>query len=281
MKVIEGVEEMRAFSEGARARGETVVLVPTMGFLHGGHVELIRIAKRSGTVVVLSIFVNPTQFGPGEDFGAYPRDLERDLRIAASEGVGVVFAPGAGAMYPEGFRTHVDVGGLTERLCGISRPAHFRGVATVVVKLFNITRPHKMVFGKKDFQQLLVIKRVVKDLNIDADIIEAETVREPDGLAMSSRNAYLGPEERKAAASIPRALDAAGEAVREGIRESSSIIERARGVLGASALVEPEYIKVCDPETLEDVEYVGEGKKALYAVAARVGTTRLIDNAII
>src|SRR5574337_811494 len=188
MKVIENILEMKAFAESARAKGQKIALVPTMGFLHDGHRELLKTGRRLGDVLVLSIFVNPTQFGPKEDFKTYPRDFEKDSKIAAECGVDCIFAPKAGAMYPEGYQTFVEVTEASKYLCGASRPGHFRGVATVVLKLFNIVMPHKAIFGKKDFQQLVVIRRLVEDLNLGVEVIGAETVREPDGLAMSSRN---------------------------------------------------------------------------------------------
>ncbi len=278
MRVITKLDEMKRFSSGARGEGKSLVVVPTMGALHRGHAELLKIGKASGDVLILTIFVNPAQFAPEEDFRAYPRDMERDLKAAESGGVDVVFNPSAEEMYGEGYETYVEVQGLSKKLCGLSRPGHFRGVATVVLKLFNITTPHKAIFGKKDFQQLVIIKRMVRDLNLDVEIIGAETVREPDGVAVSSRNAYLSEEERRAAAAIPRALEEARKAAAGGDAGSAAIVRRVTETLKAGGLTEPEYVKVCDPVTLEDVDSIEPGKGALIALAVRVGHARLIDN---
>jgi pantoate--beta-alanine ligase len=276
MNVIEDVNSMKAFSKGALADGETLVLVPTMGSLHDGHRELLKIGKASGRRLVLSIFVNPTQFGTGTDFSSYPRDIGRDLAVAAEEGVDVVFCPPAGGIFPEGFNTYVEVGRLAEVLCGPLRPGHFRGVATVVLKLFNIVMPTMAVFGKKDFQQLRIIEKMVEDLALEVEIIEAETVREDDGLAMSSRNRYLSAGEREAAAAIPRALEAASALFSNGERQSAVIIKEMRKIMEKAAPNKVEYINVVDPQTLEDIDVID--KKALIAVAARFGSARLIDN---
>ncbi|MFQ5442608.1 MAG: pantoate--beta-alanine ligase [Thermodesulfobacteriota bacterium] len=278
MRVITKIDEMRRFSSSARSEGKSLVVVPTMGALHRGHGELLKMGRAAGDLLILTIFVNPAQFAPGEDFRAYPRDMDGDLRAAESEGVDVVFSPSPDEMYGEGYETYVEVQGLSKNLCGASRPGHFQGVATVVLKLFNITSPHKAIFGKKDFQQLVVIKRMVADLNLDVEIIGAGTVREADGLAVSSRNAYLSAEERRAAASIPRALQEAREAVAGGVTASAAIVERVAAVLRAGGLTEPEYIKVCDPVTLEEVDSVEPGSGTLIALAVRVGRARLIDN---
>ncbi len=276
MKVIEDVNSMKAFSRGALSDGETLVLVPTMGFLHDGHRELLKIGKASGTRLVLSIFVNPAQFGPGEDFSSYPRDIKRDLGLAAEEGVDCVFCPLAEDIFPEGLNAHVEVGRLGEVLCGPFRPGHFRGVATVVLKLFNIVMPTRAVFGKKDFQQLRIIEKMVEDLALGIEIIEAETVREADGLAMSSRNSYLSAGERAAAAAIPGALKAASALFSNGERQSAVIMEEMRKIMEKAAPTKVEYINIVDPETLEDIDVID--KKALVAVAVRFGSARLIDN---
>lgn len=279
MRIIKDIGEMTAFAEAARAKGESVVLVPTMGFLHAGHVKLIETGKRQGSLLVLSIFVNPAQFGPEEDFNAYPRDIGRDMKIAEDAGVDVVFIPDAAEMYRQGSRTFVTVEGLSERLCGRARQGHFRGVATVVLKLFNIVRPRKAVFGKKDYQQFVIIKRLAEDLNAGVEIVGVDTVREEDGLAMSSRNTYLSPDERRAASAIPRALQAARRAVEDGQRQGLAIIEKVRDIMVKEGLIAIEYVELCDPVTLEDVDTVE--KEALLAVAARVGRTRLIDNTLL
>ena len=293
MQIIKDIDEMTACGAAARAKGEIVVLVPTMGFLHAGHVKLIETGlilprpplekggtiETQGSMLVLSIFVNPAQFGPKEDFNAYPRDIERDMKTAKDAGVDAVFIPGAAEMYRQGSRTFVTVEGLSERLCGRARPGHFKGVATVVLKLFNIVRPHKAVFGKKDYQQLVIIKRLADDLNTGVEIVGVDTVREEDGLAMSSRNTYLSPVERRAAAAIPRALLAARQAVDGGQRQSLAIIEKARDIMVKEDAITIEYVNICDPVTLEDVEIIE--KETLLAVAARVGRTRLIDNTLL
>ncbi|GMR05104.1 MAG: pantoate--beta-alanine ligase [Thermodesulfobacteriota bacterium] len=271
---------MKRFSAGVRDSG-VVVTVPTMGALHRGHVELLKIGRRSGDCLILTIFVNPAQFGPGEDFSAYPRGLEKDLKVAEEAGVDVVFNPTVEQMYGRDFKTYVEVEDLSKKLCGLSRTRHFRGVATVVLKLFNITMCHKAVFGMKDFQQLQVIKRMVRDLNLDVEIIGAETVRDNDGLAVSSRNAYLSVKERRAASAIPRALFEARKNVGAGMGESASIVEGIKKILATERLLNPEYVKVCDPETLEDLDSVDPEKGALIAVAVKAGRTRLIDNVLV
>ncbi len=281
MRVIKGIEEMRGFSSARAAGGESVVLVPTMGCLHEGHLELLRKGRSIGDALVMSIFVNPLQFGPREDFESYPRDLARDLLLAEGSGVDAVFAPEGKDMYPEGraHETFVDVQGLSGRLCGLSRPGHFRGVATVVLKLFNIVRPQKAVFGKKDFQQLLVIRKMVRDLNLDVEVVPVETVREPDGLAMSSRNRYLSPVERKAAVVIPASLMAAKDAYSRGERSPAAIVENMKKIIENEGRAVIEYIKVCDPDTLEDA--IPMGRAALVALAVRIGAARLIDNILL
>lgn len=282
MRIIKGLAEMRSASTEARMKGLEVVFVPTMGYLHEGHKRLLEIGKGlSGNkgVLVLSIFVNPAQFGPKEDLKSYPRDLDRDLKLAKEAGVDIVFIPEADEMYPEGYRTYVEVERIPDHLCGLARPGHFRGVATVVLKLFNIVMPAKAVFGKKDYQQLLVIKKMAGDLNLGVDIIGAETVREPDGLAMSSRNSYLNAEERKAASVIPASLEAAKREFRDGVRESSRIIGKVEKIIEEEPLAVIEYIKVCDKDSLDDLESIKES--ALLAVAVKVGKARLIDNCLL
>jgi pantoate--beta-alanine ligase len=252
-----------------------------MGFLHDGHRELLRIGKREarGGRLVLSIFVNPAQFGPREDYRAYPRDMGRDLSIAGEEGVDAVFAPKAEEMYPAGYETYVEVEGLSKYLCGRSRPGHFRGVATVVLKLFNVVMPHAAVFGKKDYQQLTIIKRMAKDLDLDIGIVGVETVREPDGLAMSSRNSYLGAAERQAASVIPRALFEAEALFSAGVRDGAEIRDKMKKIIEKEPLAVVEYIEVCDPDTLEDLSRITGS--ALVALAVRVGKARLIDNRVL
>lgn len=277
MKVISDIGEMREASKGARASGSKVVLVPTMGYLHDGHRALLRAGRGLGGLLVMSVFVNPAQFGQKEDLRAYPRDLDRDLEMAAGEGVDIVFTPSAGQMYPDGYETWVDVAGLSQGLCGQSRPGHFRGVATVVLKLFNIAMPHAAVFGKKDFQQLMVIERMAADLDLDVDIVGVETVREADGLAMSSRNSYLGPDERGAASSIPRAIAEARGLVSAGEAESAAIVEKVKKIIEKEPLAVIDYVKVCREDDLVEEPVIGERSRLF--VAVRVGRARLIDNA--
>lgn len=279
MRVIKAIEEMKGFSSARAAEGRSVVLAPTMGSLHQGHLELLKKGRGLGHALVMSIFVNPLQFGPKEDYNGYPRDMERDLRIAGEADVDAVFAPESSEIYPEGHDTFVDVEGLSKRLCGVSRPGHFRGVATIVLKLFNIVRPQKAVFGKKDFQQLLIIRKMVRDLNLDIEIVPVDTVRESDGLAMSSRNAYLNPAERKAAAAIPASLRAAKDAYSRGERNPSAIMEDMKKIIENEGPAVIEYITVCDPFTLKDVSSIVRG--ALVAVAVRLGAARLIDNILL
>ncbi len=279
MRIIEDIEEMMECAAKSRALDLKVVLVPTMGFLHDGHRELLRTGKKSGGLLVLSIFVNPAQFGPGEDFASYPRDMERDLAIAADEGVDVVFAPMGPQMYPEGHSTFVEVGAIGERLCGAARPGHFRGVATVVLKLFNIVGPHTAVFGKKDYQQLLIIRKMARELNLGVVLTGVDTVREPDGLAMSSRNKYLSAEEREAARCIPEAISAAKEAFSSGVRDSSLLIGKMKKIIENQPRAVVDYIKVCDTGSLEDLESVEE--RGLVALAVKIGRARLIDNCVL
>ncbi|MBW2171554.1 MAG: pantoate--beta-alanine ligase [Deltaproteobacteria bacterium] len=259
--------------------GKTVVLVPTMGYLHEGHLALMREGQKHGDALIVSIFVNPKQFGPAEDLQRYPRDLDRDMTLAESVGVDVVFAPEARAMYEEGFQTHVDLELLPRHLCGPSRPNHFRGVATVVAKLFNIMRPQVAIFGEKDYQQLAIIRCMVRDLSFGTRIIGVPTVREPDGLAMSTRNTYLSEDERRSALSLSESLQQAQKAVAEGISDSADLTRSTSGLIGSYPHTRIDYVALCDPDTLEEVDRV-DGP-TLMALAVRVGGTRLIDNAIL
>jgi pantoate--beta-alanine ligase len=275
-RVLHTVAEMTAFSEAARARGERIAFVPTMGFLHAGHVSLLDDGRRRGDRLVLSIFVNPTQFAPGEDLARYPRDLEGDLAKAAAAGTDVAFVPDDGQMYPVGYQTYVRVRELEEGLCGASRPDHFQGVATVVCKLFNIVRPHVALFGEKDFQQLAVIRRMVVDLNLPVEVAGLPIVREPDGLAMSSRNKYLSPEERQRALALSRGLFAAHALFDSGERSAQTLVAAARAPIAAAA-TRVDYVEVRDAESLRPIAERVEGPSVI-AVAAFVGPTRLIDN---
>ena len=279
MKVINSVSDMQHFSREARLSGETIGFVPTMGYLHEGHMSLAREAKTRNAKSVLSIFVNPTQFGPSEDFAAYPRDMEGDLEKCEAASVDAVFVPNAREIYPDGFSTHVDVAGVTDVMEGIRRPGHFRGVATVVLKLFNAVMPHRAYFGQKDYQQTVVIRRMTRDLNLDVAVVVMPTVREPDGLAMSSRNAYLSEPERAAAPVIYKALSEAGKLYNTGERNAGVIAAKVREVIGGEPMVNIEYAEVSDAETLSPLRQIQAG--AVLAVAARIGKTRLIDNILL
>ena len=279
MKVIEIVQQMQKESESLRTAGNFLSLVPTMGFLHEGHLELMRVAKEHSDKLIMSLFVNPTQFGPSEDFEQYPRDTEGDLEKARSIGVDMVFMPRVEEMYPEDSQTLVSVKRVTQHLCGLSRPGHFDGVTTVVAKLFNSTKPHLAVFGQKDYQQLAVISRMVMDLNMGIKIIGVPTVREPDGLAMSSRNSYLNPDERKSALCLKRSLELADKMFNDGTRDAGLIKEAVESFIHSHPFTEVDYITLCDPLTLEDIQTLGD--ESLLALAVRVGKTRLIDNCLI
>lgn len=270
---------MQAYSDRMRRQGKTIVFVPTMGFLHEGHLSLLETGKTHGDLLVLSIFVNPTQFAPGEDFASYPKSFEKDARAAENQGVDVLFAPEAAGLYEPGFQTYVSLEDLPNHLCGIFRPTHFRGVATVVAKLFNIVKPHVAIFGEKDFQQLAVIRRMARDMNFDIKILGAPIVREPDGLAMSSRNTYLKPEQRPAALSLYKSLVLARQMVASGETETAAISEAARNLIAGFSGTAIDYLTICDPDTLEDMDVLD--RPALMALAVRVGTCRLIDNMIL
>lgn len=277
--IITSVREMKERVAAARAEGATISFVPTMGFLHEGHASLMREGRRRGDLLVLSIFVNPTQFGVGEDFESYPRDLGRDRRIARDCGVDIIFAPPAREMYPAGFQTWVNVETVSLPLCGASRPGHFRGVTTVVAKLFNIVKPSFAFFGEKDYQQLTVIRRMVADLNMEVEIVGMPTVREPDGLAMSSRNSYLSSAERQSALCLSRALDSASTLYRSGVVSVAALREEVLGILEREPDARVDYVEFRDGESLEEREVADD--QTLLAVAVRIGTTRLIDNVIV
>ncbi|MEJ5250837.1 MAG: pantoate--beta-alanine ligase [Chthonomonadetes bacterium] len=276
MQVAKTVREVRAWTKLARAEGKTIGFVPTMGYFHEGHLNLMRRAKAECDLCVVSLFVNPTQFGPSEDYQRYPRDFTRDAAMAESVGVDLIFAPEVDEMYPEGYQTWVELTEITRRLEGAARPSHFRGVATVCTKLFNIVQADRAYFGKKDYQQLKVIQRLVKDLNIPVEIVPCETTREPDGLAMSSRNTYLNPQERQAATVLYRALCAGRDAILAGERDGAKVQKLVEEVIATEPLVKTEYVDVADAETLEPLQTLkGE---VLISLAARVGVARLIDN---
>lgn len=278
MQICKTINQMRAACRAARGKGR-LGLVPTMGALHEGHLSLVREAKAQCDAVAVTIFVNPLQFGPTEDLARYPRNLERDAEMLAKESVALVFAPAAEEMYPQGAATYVTVEGLSERLCGRSRPGHFRGVTTVVAKLFNIVEPDAAFFGQKDAAQLAIIRKMVRDLNLRVEIVGCPIVREPDGLAMSSRNQYLDAEQRKAALVLHRSLARARDLYGKGQRQASELIAAARNVFESEPSVRLDYFEVVNPETLEPLQKVEPG--SLAAVAAFVGTTRLIDNVML
>src|SRR5258705_7496468 len=276
MKVCHSIDEMRAASRPAGREGKSLGLVPTMGALHEGHLSLVRAAKVQCDLVAASIFVNPLQFGPSEDLAKYPRTFDRDRELFTQEGVDFIFAPSVEEMYPGGAVTYVTVEGLSDKLCGRSRSGHFRGVTTVVSKLFNIVQPDRAFFGQKDAAQATIVRRMVRDLNIPVEIVVCPIVREPDGLAMSSRNAYLGPQERKSALVLQRSLGAVQERFDQGERNVRELIAAGKRAFAQEPSVRPDYLEVVDRETLEPVDDLS--RTALVAVAAFVGKTRLIDN---
>ncbi len=279
MEIIRTPRIMKETSKRLLTQGKTLGFVPTMGALHGGHLFLFKVAKGENDVVVASIFVNPSQFGPSEDFDKYPKDLESDIMKLESADADILFVPEVPAMYPEGFSTYIGVRGLSDRLCGAFRPGHFEGVATVVCKLFNLALPTRAYFGQKDFQQAQIIKRMTKDLNMSVECITCATVRENDGLAMSSRNRYLSPEEREAAAVVYKALKSAAHMVKDGVMPAS-VTEHLNAMIKAEPLVsEVQYAGVYNPETFE--ESLLPEKKYLFAVAVKMGNTRLIDNILV
>jgi pantoate--beta-alanine ligase len=279
MRIIERVQDMYEWSESERREGRRIALVPTMGFLHEGHLCLVRDGKTRGDRLVVSIFVNPAQFAPEEDFVSYPRDFARDRRLLENEGVDILFHPSVKEIYPQGYETYVNVEKLSALLCAAQRPGHFRGVATVIAKLFNIVRPDIAIFGEKDYQQLLIIRRLVRDLNFAVEIIGHPIVREPDGLAMSSRNAYLSVEERQAAQCLSRSLRKAKCLVEKGIVDAAAIIEAVKTEMDREPLVSVDYVKLCDLVTLEDLHRIVDA--ALLALAVRIGRARLIDNTVL
>lgn len=278
-RIVTTVAELRAATEGARSAGRTVGFVPTMGFLHEGHRALMAAARADCDLVVVSIFVNPLQFGAGEDLAGYPRDLERDLAACAAEGVDLVLHPSVEEMYPRPMVTTVTVAGITERLCGASRPGHFAGVATVVAKLFNIVGPCRAYFGKKDYQQVAVVRAMVEDLAIPVEVVARPTVREDDGLARSSRNTYLDEAARRDAVALSRAIRATTEAVRGGRRDRAELERDLEVALDAAPGVVREYAEVLRGRDLVPTGTIEVGEEYVVAVAARVGAARLIDNA--
>jgi pantoate--beta-alanine ligase len=270
---------MLAWSKQRRQMGKTIAFVPTMGYFHEGHLALMREGRHHADHVAVSIFVNPTQFGPQEDFNAYPRDLERDLKMAESAGVDVVFAPELKDLYPDGYDTFINAERLPQHLCGLSRPGHFRGVLTIVAKLFHIVCPHTAIFGQKDYQQVAIIRQMVKDLNFDIRIIGYPTIREKDGLAMSSRNVRLSAFQRTSALCLYQSLIKAKESVVTGETDSNKIIASVATLIQSNPETDIDYIQICDPDTLDDVNFID--RPVLLALAVKVGGTRLIDNIIL
>lgn len=276
---ISTVEEMRETSAKLRAEGKTIGLVPTMGYFHEGHLSLMRRSVEENDVTITTLFVNPTQFGANEDLDAYPSNLERDQEMAGSVGVDILFTPTNKDMYPDGYKTYIRVEDWSDKLCGVTRPIHFRGVTTICCKLFNVCRPTRAYFGQKDAQQLLIIKKMVKDLNMDLEIVPMPTFREPDGLAMSSRNVYLTPEEREDAVLLSRSLNKAREMFEGGADDPALLINAVRETLGCSSRIRIDYVEAVDTDTLEPADRIRRGG-ALLAVAAFLGKARLIDNII-
>jgi len=270
---------MQARSDQMRKDSQRIALVPTMGFFHEGHLSLMREGRKQGDDLVVSIFVNPTQFGPGEDLDSYPGNLERDFELAKKENVDAVFVPDKQELYPERFQTYVRQEKLPDHLCGLSRPVHFQGVTTVVTKLFNIIKPHVAVFGRKDYQQLIVIRQMVLDLNFDIEIIGSPTTRESDGLAMSSRNTFLTSRQRDSALTLYQSLQTAQKLVENGEKNSKTLIDTASNLIKSCPETDIDYIAICDPDTLDDMAVID--RPALMALAVKVGKTRLIDNMIL
>lgn len=279
MRIITSITEMQSLSSETRAAGMSLAMVPTMGYLHEGHASLMREGRKRCDLVITSIFVNPTQFGIGEDFERYPRDMDRDSRIAEDAGVDLIFAPTAGEMYPPGYQTYVNVENITLPLCGASRPGHFRGVTTVVCKLLNIVMPHVALFGKKDYQQLCAIRRMVADLNMPVQIVGMPIIRESDGLAMSSRNSYLNPVERRSALCLSRAIAIVRSAYRNGETAISKLYTLAFETISAETSAIHDYIEFRDGDTLLESNEAND--RTLLALAVKIGQTRLIDNCIL
>jgi len=279
IQVIRSIEEIQTRSDTLRRQGKTIVFVPTMGFLHEGHLSLLEQGRGLGDDLVLSIFVNPTQFGEGEDLDSYPQNMEKDLDLARGVGVDAVFTPAKEDIYGKWYQTYVTLEQLPHHLCGLSRPVHFRGVATVVTKLFNMVKPHIAIFGEKDFQQLAVIRQMVRDLNYDIDIRGAAIVREQDGLAMSSRNAYLTDEQRPVARCLYASLQEAKEMVKKGEKNAAAIMDSVTSYIHSHPGTNVDYVSICDPETLEDADRVD--RPLLMAIAVQIGKCRLIDNVIL
>jgi len=279
VKICRSIGEIKSFVCSAKSSGNTIGLVPTMGYFHQGHLSLMRLARQECQLVVVSLFVNPTQFGPGEDLLDYPRNFERDVDMALQAGVDIIFAPEPGEMYPQGYQTYVEVGEITTPLCGRSRPDHFRGVATVVNKLFHLVEPDRAYFGQKDAQQVMVIKQMVRDLNMNVEIVNAPIVREDDGLAMSSRNVYLSTAERKAATVLSRSLQGAEQAVNNGETDALTLRKQITEKIKSDSMADIDYVEILSIPDLEPIQVLHG--QVLIALAVRFGKTRLIDNTIV
>ena len=279
MQLIKDIHEMQVMAEKTRQSGKKIALVPTMGALHEGHLSLMDYGREKADLLVVSIFVNPIQFGPKEDFEKYPRDLQADSLATGKRGVDIIFSPEAKTLYPEFFQTYVTVERVTQNLCGAVRPGHFRGVTTVVCKLFNIVKPHLAIFGQKDFQQVIVIQQMVRDLNMDVEVVGRPTIREADGLAMSSRNRYLSSEERASAQSLSLALKEAQVLFQKGERRTEVLLDRVTGLIGRYPETRIEYAKISHPRTLEELTFVKT--QGVLTLAVWIGATRLIDNCLL
>jgi pantoate--beta-alanine ligase len=278
MEVIKTINKMKEMVSRTRRVGKTIAFVPTMGYFHDGHLSLMKEGRRRGDLLIVSLFVNPTQFSPSEDFKNYPRDFERDGKMAEEVGVDILFTPDADEMYPSDYQTIVRVERVTQGLCGKSRPTHFQGVATVVLMLFEIVMPHVAIFGEKDYQQLITIQQMVRDLHLSVEVVGMPTIRESDGLAMSSRNQYLHPEERKAALALCRSLQKAKELLQKGERKADQILQEVEAILQSEPLIRIDYVQICDAKTLQEVKQIE--KDVVVALATYLGETRLIDNLI-
>lgn len=276
IRIIDNIKNMQSLSNGIKKQGRLISFVPTMGALHEGHLSLMRAAKEKGDFLVVSIFVNPTQFGPNEDFNKYTRDLERDIKKISKIGVDVVFFPDVNEIYPEGFETYLEVEELQKPLCGQFRPGHFKGVATVVLKLFNIVKPDIAVFGEKDYQQLLIIKKMVRDLHLEIEVIGMPIIREKDGLALSSRNAYLSQEDRNNSLALSRSLKEIKNSFDKGEKEVNKLVQIGADILKESSVTDIDYLEIRKDSTLESTQEAQKGD--VVAVAARIGSARLIDN---
>jgi pantoate--beta-alanine ligase len=279
MRLIPNIGEMRLFSRKMKDRGKSIGLVPTMGALHEGHLSLVAAAQNRCDLVIVSIFVNPAQFGPNEDLSRYPRDLKKDQKLLSDLAVDILFSPAAGEIYPQDYKTYVEVDELSKAMCGRSRPSHFRGVATIITKLFNIINPDLAFFGEKDYQQLVIIQKLVRDLNLPVEIVSLPIVREYDGLAMSSRNSYLNPVERKKAVILYQALNLAKEMIQQGEKDARKVIARMQSLIHSESGVRIDYVCIVVPQTLKEVSKIERG--ALIALAVYIGNTRLIDNFIV